>query len=175
MIYFIRHGESEANVKKVFAGQKENSPLTVKGEEQALEAAYAIKRQGIKIDRIIASPLKRARKTAQIIASCLDISDKDIQVDDRAMEYDMGDFTGTPLRKVTPEERSVPHNEEDPEKFQERVISLVKDAGELEGTTLIVSHAGVGRVIEATRIKMHAKDFYDIDPYPNAQLVEIKL
>ncbi len=91
------------------------------------------------------------------------------------MEYDMGDFTGTPLRKVTAEERSVPHNEEDPEKFQERVMNLVKDAGELEVTTLIVSHAGVGRVIEATRIKMPAKDFYDIDPYPNAQLVEIKL
>ncbi len=28
MIYFIRHGESEANLKHVFAGQKDDSPLT---------------------------------------------------------------------------------------------------------------------------------------------------
>lgn len=35
MIYFIRHGESEANLKHVFAGQKDNSLLTEKGKEQA--------------------------------------------------------------------------------------------------------------------------------------------
>lgn len=34
-IYFVRHGESEANVEKKFAGQKEDSPLTELGREQA--------------------------------------------------------------------------------------------------------------------------------------------
>ena len=32
-IYFVRHGETEWNVKKIFQGIK-NSPLTEKGQEQ---------------------------------------------------------------------------------------------------------------------------------------------
>lgn len=39
MIYFIRHGESEANERKVFAGQKDDSILTEKGREQAKATA----------------------------------------------------------------------------------------------------------------------------------------
>ena len=35
MIYFVRHGLSEANVKRVFAGQKDNSPLVDEGRKQA--------------------------------------------------------------------------------------------------------------------------------------------
>ena len=35
MIYFIRHGESEANVRKVFAGQKDDTPITEEGKQQA--------------------------------------------------------------------------------------------------------------------------------------------
>ncbi len=31
MIYFVRHGLSEANVKKVFPGQKDDSPLVEEG------------------------------------------------------------------------------------------------------------------------------------------------
>jgi len=59
MIYFVRHGESEANLKGVFAGQQENSILSEKGKIQAKETANKIKLEGIKIDLIISSPLKR--------------------------------------------------------------------------------------------------------------------
>ena len=38
-VYFVRHGESKANVEGKFAGQKENSELTDKGKEQARQAA----------------------------------------------------------------------------------------------------------------------------------------
>jgi len=33
MIYFVRHGESQANLDKVFAGQRIDSILTPKGKE----------------------------------------------------------------------------------------------------------------------------------------------
>ncbi len=57
MIYFVRHGESEANLKGVFAGQRDNSLLTEKGKQQARVTAQNIKNKGILIDRIISSPL----------------------------------------------------------------------------------------------------------------------
>lgn len=58
-IYFVRHGESEANLQGLFAGQKDDSILTEKGREQAKITAQNIKIQIPKIDRIICSPLKR--------------------------------------------------------------------------------------------------------------------
>ena len=33
--YFVRHGESEANIKQIMDGQRVDAPLTEKGREQA--------------------------------------------------------------------------------------------------------------------------------------------
>lgn len=80
MIYFVRHGLSEANAKRVFAGQKDDSPLVEEGRKQAKETGKKILEEGIKIDKIISSPLARAYETAQIIAKELgfNIYDKEI-------------------------------------------------------------------------------------------------
>lgn len=96
MIYFIRHGESEANVKKVFAGQKEDSLLTDEGREQAKITAKEIIKEGLKIDKIYSSPLKRASETAKIIAEELGFDASEIIIEERVIEYDMGSLTGTP-------------------------------------------------------------------------------
>ncbi len=61
MIYFVRHGESEANQKRIFAGQKDDSVLTEKGREQAKTLAQEIIAEGIKINTIISSPLNKNR------------------------------------------------------------------------------------------------------------------
>jgi broad specificity phosphatase PhoE len=53
MIYFVRHGESEANARKVFAGKRDDSLLTKKGEEQAKEVANHVKSLGISIDSLL--------------------------------------------------------------------------------------------------------------------------
>ncbi len=50
MIYLIRHGESEANLRKVFAGQKDDSLLTDEGRSQARATAQKIKKEGLKIN-----------------------------------------------------------------------------------------------------------------------------
>jgi hypothetical protein len=39
-IYFVRHGEGEANVKQVFAGQREDSLPTDTGLQQASDIAF---------------------------------------------------------------------------------------------------------------------------------------
>lgn len=63
-IYFIRHGQSEANTDDVFQGP--DSPLTELGVEQARFVAERIKGVGAEI--IITSPMPRADQTAEIIA-----------------------------------------------------------------------------------------------------------
>lgn len=98
MIYFLRHGESESNALELFAGQKENSPLSPKGEQQAREAAESIRSQDLKFDRFVVSPQLRTKQTAEIIIDSLGLDKAIISYDERAVEYDMGDYTGTPKR-----------------------------------------------------------------------------
>jgi broad specificity phosphatase PhoE len=100
MIYFVRHGESEANEIKVFAGQKDDSVLTEKGRLQAKATAKEILDEGIKIDRIITSPLKRAVETAHIIAQEIGFDVSEIITDERIIEYDLGSLSGTPWSPV---------------------------------------------------------------------------
>jgi len=66
--YLVRHGEIEANRKKIYAGRS-NEPLTVKGRGQALEVAEKLATQGIKA--IYCSPVWRAVETATIIGDLL--------------------------------------------------------------------------------------------------------
>jgi broad specificity phosphatase PhoE len=173
MIYFVRHGESEANVKAVFAGQKENSPLTEKGREQALATAKEIKKEELKINRIISSPLKRSFETAKIIAEEIGFDSSKIVIDIRINEYDMGSLTGTPWGVISSVMLVQAENAEDPESFKDRVCNCIKELNKLSENVLVCSHAGVGRVLETIREGMEAKYFYDLPPFDNASVIKI--
>lgn len=170
-IYFLRHGESAANVAQVFAGQKEDSDLTELGIEQAKSAGKLLQNSGI--HRIISSRLIRAAKTAEIVAQSLGIDT--IEFDDRLSEYDMGILTGTPRRKVTSHELVSAEGAENATAFQERVLSLLREVKNSRDNILLVSHAGVGRIIEASREGLSPDVFYDLEQYPNAQPVKLDL
>jgi broad specificity phosphatase PhoE len=172
MVYFVRHGESEANVKQVFAGQRDDCPLTEKGVGQAHEVVADIQRKQLKLERIICSPLQRTHKTAIIIAQDLGLSPTAITIDPRVAEYDMGSLTGTPMN-ATSAELIAPDDAEDVHGFQRRVMAALREAAALPGNTLVVSHAGVGKVIEATRLHHVPHIFYDLDGYPHGQVVEL--
>jgi len=64
IVYFVRHGQSEDNIAPVF--QSPNSPLSEKGRQQAESIAQRVSK--LSFDAIIASPLERARQTAETIA-----------------------------------------------------------------------------------------------------------
>jgi broad specificity phosphatase PhoE len=64
---FIRHGETEANVRQLCQGQID-FPLTEKGKQQAVEAAERLK-NFTQVNRIFTSTLGRAKETTAIIAS----------------------------------------------------------------------------------------------------------
>lgn len=172
MIYFIRHGESEANLRHVFAGQKDNSPLTEKGIEQAKAEGLKIKEMGLNISKIISSPLTRAFDTAKIVAEIIGY-DKDIEIDTRINEYDMGTLTGTPTFEISSKILVGAENAEDPQAFDDRVNSFLNEYKNFEGDILMVAHAGVGRIIETIKIDGDPVLFYDLPPYPNASVIKL--
>lgn len=173
MIYFVRHGESEANLRHVFAGQKDDSILTQKGEEQALATAKEIKKENLRIDKIISSPLKRASKTAEIIAIELGFDISKIVTDNHITEYDMGSLTGTKAEDISSLMLTTAKNAEDPQVFCDRVCSYIKKSSESSENILIVSHAGVGRILESIKEGKEPSMFYDISAYENASVTKI--
>jgi probable phosphoglycerate mutase len=169
-IYFVRHGESEANVKRQFAGQKEDSPLTDLGRQQAKQAAKDLLKYDFKIDRVISSPLLRAHETAKIIVKEAKMG-LEIEIDERIAEYDMGALTGTAHHKISSQELVAAEGAEDPSEFQNRVQDLINELRQGDKNVLIVSHAGVGRIIEVSKKNLDPKSFYDLGPLPNAKII----
>lgn len=91
-IVFIRHGESEANVKRIISNTGYKYGLTEKGQDQAAEVAKKLKDKYPDPARIISSPLKRADQTAGIIGRQFG---KDHIIDNRIIEFHTGELEDT--------------------------------------------------------------------------------
>lgn len=172
MVYFVRHGESEANLNEVFAGQREDSLLTNKGREEAKAVAKALHHDGLHFDKIISSPLKRAKETADIISKEIDYNCS-IEIDNSLTEYDFGNLTGQKKHKISSLELVSSENAEDPEEFYNRVHSSIKKLSQLHGNILVVGHGGFGKMLEAIKIGVEHKLFFDLPHYPNAFVIKI--
>lgn len=94
--YFIRHGETDYNKQSLIQG-KSNIPLNETGLSQAETAAEYFREKNIKFDKVYASPLIRAHKTASIVSG-FDMAD--IKTDARVKELDFGAAEGMNYRKV---------------------------------------------------------------------------
>lgn len=94
-IYFIRHGESEANHNGYIAGWLD-SPLTEKGRETAEKVAQQLVADGLVFDSIYTSTLSRARETAEIIAKTIGYPLADIRLSEDLRERGFGDLSGRP-------------------------------------------------------------------------------
>ena len=87
-IYIVRHGETFWNEKKLLQGSTDIE-LNENGKKLAVLTGEALK--DTRIDRIYASPLKRAYETA-----CLIRGDRDIPIikNDLIREMNFGDYEG---------------------------------------------------------------------------------
>ena len=88
-LYFVRHGESEANVLQVYSNNSHLHPLTEKGRGQAHALAESL--QGLPLSKIYYSPVLRATQTAAILASELQLPS---EMADALREYDVGVLEG---------------------------------------------------------------------------------
>ncbi|MFA5841464.1 MAG: class I tRNA ligase family protein [Candidatus Paceibacterota bacterium] len=89
----IRHGQSESNaLGMVNCDPFKEDHVTDKGRGQVEEAAEQLKKDGIKIDRIISSDFMRTRETAEMVAEILDVPAEHIVFDPRFREINTGIF-----------------------------------------------------------------------------------
>jgi 2,3-bisphosphoglycerate-dependent phosphoglycerate mutase len=86
-LYCVRHGESTYNVEGRLQGQSDLPRLSPLGQRQS-EAVAAVL-ANLPIDAIYASPLPRARQTADAIARPLGL---EVRPDDRLKEVNVGIF-----------------------------------------------------------------------------------
>jgi probable phosphoglycerate mutase len=147
--------------------------LTENGRNQAKIAGEKIKTDGVIIDRIICSPMQRAKDTATIIADVIGFDKDKIVYNPKLVEYNMGELSRKPMEGVTTQQRVTAKGAEDPYKFQERVMSTLREIRYLSGNSLVVCHAGISRIFEVTKKGLDPMNFYDIESYPNAQVIKL--
>lgn len=87
---FLRHGESLGNAQSRWQGQSDY-PLTDKGRAQARALAERWKAENAQFDLILSSPLGRAKETAEIIASSLNVC---VELDPIWLERAIGEMEG---------------------------------------------------------------------------------
>jgi len=87
---FLRHGESVGNAEERFQGQYD-FPLTERGRSQAEALAQQWRNEGLTFDRIVSSPLLRARQTAEIVSAALGVP---LEFDPDWMEINNGVIAG---------------------------------------------------------------------------------
>lgn len=144
--YFIRHGQTDWNRQGICMGSQD-IPLNETGRRQAQEAVSFLQNEGIV--HIVASPLVRAKETAEILAASMDVP---LSLDDDLKECTWGVLEGKPtdvdgllgpwLKGETPK------GAESAASFGKRVLLGLNRALEKTGPVLIVSHGGVGMAVK---------------------------
>ncbi|HWH98052.1 MAG TPA: histidine phosphatase family protein [Pseudolysinimonas sp.] len=143
-LYLVRHGETEWNRQRRIQGLTD-IPLNDTGREQARLTGKLLTRRAI--SRVVASPLGRARETADIIAAQLGLDDPELR--DAFVERNYGAAEGLDFHEIDvryPPEVEVP-GRESREDVAARVIPALQElASEYPGEAIVVvSHGGAIR------------------------------
>lgn len=143
-LYLVRHGETDWNRARRIQGRTD-VPLNATGREQARLTGTLLTRRPI--DRVIASPLSRARETAEIIASELGLPAPELR--DAFVERDYGEAEGLSFHEIDrrfPEGTSVPGRETREEVAARVLPALLAVALDHPGESIVVvSHGGAIR------------------------------
>lgn len=104
-LYIIRHGQSEANLEtRLVNGQSHESPLTEKGQRQAIKLGKRLKRKNIKFQEVYCSTSLRAIQTAKLTSAEIDFDLNKIHKIPGLVEYSTGDWAGNIRDEIyTPE------------------------------------------------------------------------
>jgi broad specificity phosphatase PhoE len=138
VLILLRHGRTAANASGLLQGRSDLS-LDEVGVEQAREVAAAIGR----VDRVISSPLPRARETAAAFGV-------PHSVDERWIELDYGVYEGRPMAQVPAsvwalwrsDPMFAPENGETMGALDQRVREACRDALQIarDEIVVVVSH-----------------------------------
>jgi broad specificity phosphatase PhoE len=105
VLYYVRHGETDFNAEGRLQGRRDTL-LNAEGREQAAECGKLLHDLFTRDQRqacdfaYIASPLRRARETMQILRATLGLEPGAYDVDARLMEISYGEWEGLTLPEV---------------------------------------------------------------------------
>jgi uncharacterized phosphatase len=145
-IYLVRHGETDWNRARKIQGSTD-IPLNDLGREQAATTGRLLARRPW--DGIYASPLSRARETAQIIARETGLGEPTLIPAIVERNYGTAEgMTGEDIDRMFPDGAEVP-GRETREAVAERVIAALHElAAQHPGeTVIVVAHGGVIRAV----------------------------
>ena len=179
-LYFIRHGQSQANKKAIWSGQLD-SPLSEQGILEARKASKNALADNFKPDLIISSPLIRAYETAKILAEALNYPINKIQVRKGLIERNFGKLEGTSIADTLPDfdQYILLDSIESVEKLvnlQKRVASELENIKSLPSDTiLIVGHAAFGRALRRVIAgKPYTQEYVgEFKQIPNAEIIKL--
>ncbi len=154
-IFMLRHGEPEFPDGRSYLYGQTDYPLSDSGVVQAERMGAAM--APIRMDRIVASDLVRAVRTAEIVAShqCSPVG---VELDSGLREIDMGEWDGLPKERVAEEFPALflrrgedlinvaPPGGETFQELQSRVLaafSRILEGSAEEKNLLLVAHGGV--------------------------------
>jgi 2,3-bisphosphoglycerate-dependent phosphoglycerate mutase len=148
-ITFLRHGRSRADDEGVHEGRYD-SPLTDVGRAQLDARARSFLAAGTRFDRIVASPLSRAREAAQIVGRLLGVA---VETDPDWLEMDGGPLAGLPIDVAkerypapafrNPYEPFCGTGESDWEVYSRGARAVEKVVRRGAGRYLVVAHGGI--------------------------------
>ena len=176
-LYFIRHGQSQANLDKIIATP--DSPLTALGVSQAKETANRL--LSFSIDKIFSSPMPRARQTAEVIADSIGFDKSKIVTMNELRERGFGELEGKSKDHESRWYFDIPdglgietHNELHGR--MKNALNQIMDMSTNSSNILIIGHSVSGdmlRFIADKKLNFSALADYELTP--NAGFFELKV
>lgn len=144
--WFLRHGETDWNVQGISQGNVD-IPLNAVGLAQARAAAQRLRHRGIA--SIVASPLSRARVTAELVGETLELP---VQLDDGLREVAFGVQEGQVMGDWYEDWLAGNFTPEGAETFaglRRRAVAAINRAVARPPVVLVVAHGALFRSLRA--------------------------
>jgi phosphoserine phosphatase len=178
-VILVRHGRSTFNEQGRYQGSSDDAVLTEQGRKTAAQTAIAL--QGIQIDAIYSSPLKRVKETLYKMLSILG-ENPNVYTSAQLREIDMPDWEGLSFQQVRdqfsenyrrwkqhPHELQMAIDSEETPFFP--VLNLYDRAQQfwqtilprhIGQTLLIVSHGGTNHALISTALGLSPENHHTI-------------
>ena len=168
-IVLVRHGETEWNVEEIFRGRIDVE-LNETGIKQAqLLAEYL---RDVNVEAVYSSPLRRALRTAEIIAGSQQL---EVKVAPALIDFDYGEWQGLPHQEVKEKYKELYikwiHQPgkvkmtagESLNDVRERAIGLIDEVvDKQQGTVVLVAHRVVNKVLICALLGLDNSHFWNI-------------
>ena len=154
-IWLVRHGETEWTITKQHTGRTDIE-LTPAGEDQARALAPAFEFH--QFAAVYTSPLKRARRTAELAGF------PDAVPDEQLRELDYGDYEGRTTAEIRNERadwflwRDGTPGGESLEDAGRRADAVIARIANLDGDALLFGHGHFSRILGARLVGLPATD-----------------